>query len=352
MKGSIKKYFSIVKQVWRTVDKKIIQVSYKNSLLASIYYAFWSSVFFDEHKAVLSGRVKYFKNIRQKGRNSILIRRNVHRLEKGMIMRPRKTIFATTYIEETIDAYSMALSYYTSQKQMPDEMRWAHDVLKEYFTITDNSNKIINACRERFSELPSIEGDGECKPFCRYNANDTVIQYEDLLKLSLQRRSVRWYKQTPVPRELIDKAIDVARMAPSACNRQPFKFLIFDDRAKIKNVANIPMGTKGFANNVPGIIAVVGDLSSFFHEQDRHVIYIDASLASMALLYALESQGVSSCVINSSDVYSTQNRIKKELGLQDYERVLIYISYGYADPEGFIPYSQKKSLEQLRSYNK
>lgn len=61
---------------------------------------------------------------------------------------------------------------------------------------------------------------------------------EDTEKLTLfdvfhKRRSVRKYKSTPVPEKHIEKILDAARMAPTAGNQQPWKFLVVRDRAKL-----------------------------------------------------------------------------------------------------------------------
>jgi len=48
-----------------------------------------------------------------------------------------------------------------------------------------------------------------------------------------KRRSVRSYRSTPVPEEHVEKIIDAARMAPTAGNQQPWKFLVIRDRVKL-----------------------------------------------------------------------------------------------------------------------
>lgn len=53
-----------------------------------------------------------------------------------------------------------------------------------------------------------------------------------------KRRSVRSYKSTPVPEEHITKIIDAARMAPTAGNQQPWKFLVVRDRNKLDELEN------------------------------------------------------------------------------------------------------------------
>ena len=46
------------------------------------------------------------------------------------------------------------------------------------------------------------------------------------------RRSIRKYLKTPVPKEMIEQVIDAARMAPSAKNRQPWKYIVFGGEQK------------------------------------------------------------------------------------------------------------------------
>lgn len=321
--------------------------------MAHLYYSLFNFAFIREHAAVLSGRKAYMQALTNRSESSVLLRRNIHRLEKGLIMRPRRPAFAAAYITETVNAYCLSAEQGSDQEDSnTDEIDWAYDVLTAYFDAVDASSPVIEQARKDFADAPSrLTSHAKRKPYCRDLSQAPPVAYDDLLALSKLRRSVRWYQQKPVPRELVDRAIKVAAFSPSACNRQPFHFRIYDDREKIKEVASIPMGTAGFNHNFPGLIVVVGRLDAYFDERDRHVIYIDASLASMSLIYALEAQGVSSCAINWPDIGVLEKKMSKELNLKPYERVIMLISYGYPDPEGMVPYSQKKPLALLRSYN-
>ena len=106
---------------------------------------------------------------------------------------------------------------------------------------------------------------------------------------------MRWYLQEPVPVELVCQAIDAAAQAPSACNRQPFRFIVSTEPESASRIADCAGGTAGFAQQLPAIIVVVGDLSAYPLERDRHLIYIDAALASMQLMLAAETLGLSTC---------------------------------------------------------
>ena len=351
MNSIFKKIIVPIRRFIKFADNCFIKLACRNSLLASFYYTFLSKAFYQEHKSALAGRVLY-KNNNVIGYNpSVLLRRNIHRLEKGIIIKPRRDVFAISYIDDTVKAYEQMLSSCSNRNEASGEIQWAHDVLKEYFLITSNFNQTINNARSRFNKLSSMNSNNSCKPYYRNIPKKMPVEYEDLLFLSKLRRSVRFYKQTAVPHEIIDKAISIAAQAPSACNRQPYKFLVFDNPEKIKAVSEIPTGTKGFNHNFPGIIAIVGSLSAYFNERDRHVIYIDSSLAAMAFIYALEVQGVSSCVINWPDKPILEREMREVLKMKPDECLVMLLSYGYPDLNAMVPYSHKKELNQIRTYN-
>src|SRR5690606_11957944 len=118
-----------------------------------------------------------------------------------------------------------------------------------------------------------------------------------------------------VPRELIDKALLIGRQGPSACNRLPHEFKVVDDPKLVKQVARIPFGTGGYGDNIPTIIVVVGKQQNYFSARDRHLIYIDSSLATMGVILALEALGLSSTCINWPDFFPLETKMQKSLGL-------------------------------------
>ena len=321
------------------------------SRLADVYYCF-SSHFRREHRAVLLGKLLHMEDNRatDEAGAGYTLRRNIHRLEKGLIMRPRRPIFAADYIGETVDIYIRSIA--EQQTDIKPLLFWAHDVLTEYFKAVTSGDPKIDAYRKSFQESKALDRTSK-DMLIPYNRETTPlhIEYQEMMALAKRRRSVRWYLDKPVPRKIIDQAIEVAKLSPSACNRQPFSFRIFDDNQLAKQIGAIPMGTRGFSDNFPCTIVIIGDLRAYFHERDRHVIYVDAGLAAMALQFALEIQGVGSCCINWPDIHLQERNMSKTLNLTPNQRPVMCLSLGYPDPEGRVPYSQKKSLDEIRSYN-
>jgi nitroreductase len=340
----------VVKKVVDTITYLNLNLVVKSKFLSSLYYLLFSNHFGREHQSVIYGKLKYLEDIQSTQDSQYLLRRNIHRLEKGLIMRPRKSTFAIEYIEETVKCYENSVRANNLDISESSELQWAHDVLQEYFNSV-SSQSVIDKSKGVFLALDTTSPNGKYRiPYKRDSSNPVPVNYENLLRLSQQRRSVRWYLPKSIPRELIDKAISVASLSPSACNRQPFEFRIFDEPELVKQVASTPMGTHGFSHNFPVIVVVIGQLRAYLNERDRHVIYIDGGLAAMSFMYALETLGLSSCPINWPDIEERERKMSELLKLEPDERVIMLISLGYPDPDGMIPYSQKKDLNLLRKY--
>ena len=336
-----------LQQLNNDVDLAAIRVVRRSRLLTVLYYAFFSSGFHREMLSVVNGRYRYYQSQVETNPSSFMLRRNIHRLEKGLCMRPRRDVFAESYIAETVDIFSACI---VADVLTVHEYNWAHDVLAEYFSSVGFSPAIEQA-RDSFAHALTLSNFGDVdytnKPFSYGSASKSDINLADFKALCDNRSSVRWFKSMPVPKDILDEAITIASTAPSACNRQPFEFFVFDDPKDAQRIGGIPMGTAGFSQNFQCIIVVVGDISAYPFDKDRHVIYIDTALASMQLLLALETCGLSSCVINWPDVERHERQMAAELGLEPYQRPTMLISVGYADETGMIPFSAKKIASDL-----
>lgn len=340
----------LYQQLRLTFNRILLNLAVKSPRFSSFYYALISEAMDREHHGVIYGKLQYQKSLTVVKEPQYLLRRNIHRLEKGLIMRPRRDIFALDYLEETVNAYRDLANNQNRKADAQLELKWAHDVLTEYFNVVA-THPVIDRAQDIFTALDPIEGENKFIPYQRDLNQPPAVDYEQFLALSYRRRSVRWYLPQTVPRELIDRAIVAAALSPSACNRQPFEFRVFDDPERVQQVGSVPMGTIGFSQNFPAVIVVIGKLRAYPSERDRHVIYIDASLAAMSLMYALETLGLSSCPINWPDIEAKEKQMSQILDLEPDERVIMLISLGYPHPEGMVPYSQKKSLAEIRRYN-
>jgi nitroreductase len=330
-------------------NKRLKKFCARSPFLSSLYYALFDDSFNREHQSVLAGLVKYAEKsgFSQKS----LLRRSIHRIEKGLTAEIRKEIFAESYIEEAILAFEKELG---SSIDKPS-LKWANDVLSKYFDTVEKTPRILSAWNHyrtiNTSKL-KFETKKQFVPQLVDSPEACVVSYDDFKALSHRRRSIRSYQNRKVPREALEKAIEVSLNSPSACNRQPFEFRIFDEPDLLKKVVKLPMGCSTFAEGIPTMIFLVGDLSAYESERDRHLIYIDGGLITMSFVLALETLGLASCIIGWPDIESRERKLKKIIGFKKHQRCVLCIAVGYPNREIEVPYCQKRGLDEVLSYNR
>ena len=335
----------LAKTTYSKFKHVVIKTISYSRILTSIYFAF-SPSFRREQRALVSGILSHMKDVTQDA-SFFLLRRNIHRIEKGLVMPNRRPLFAVEYIGETVEFYAKCLQN-CGEGATPREFDWATDILRQYFASVE-SHPYVDKAREAFQHV-APGGQGEAVPYKR-GIVKSPVRYEDLMSLVCQRKSVRTFLQKSVPRELVDKALEIAALSPSSCNRQPMQYRIYDKDPLLRKMARLPLGTAGFADNIPMICALTGDLSAYFYERDRHSIYVDGCLSAMLFMLALETVGLASCPLNWAEIDSRDRQFEKLAGLPPHERAIMFVAIGYPDPEGKVAYSEKKELGALRSYN-
>jgi len=318
--------------------------------LSWLHATIFSRRFRREVHAVLCGRLMHLQSIHHGSGLLFTLRRNIHRIEKGLLMRPRQAVFALSYIQLTVDAYTRASANSELSRSAAETILWASDVLREYFSAV-RSHPIIEDARRLFEPKARVSSDVLRIPKSLHPRPVSVPDENAFRSLCFRRKSVRWFLQEPVPRALLDQAFEIAGLAPSACNRQPYRFVVIDDPQAAVKLAEIPAGTAGYGRQVPAYVVVIGDLAAYFDERDRHVIYVDGALASMNFMLALETIGLSSCPINWPDIGDREKKMTSFLGLHAWERPVLVLGVGYAEPEGMVAYSQRKSLDEIRTYH-
>lgn len=336
----------IKRKLRESLHKRAFTWALKSPRRASFYYFLFSNRFDREHYSVLYGKNLNLNSDLNSVASDATLRRSIHMIEKGLTTEPRKPVFAEGYIENTITI----LKNLVSTQCDGTTQRWAYNVLSLYFESVEPTEIIKNAQKE-YNNLKTKYPLISCEikhhsPYKRKTVEKSAINYDEFLKLCEQRRSVRWYEDKDVPLELVKNAIKAGLTAPSACNRQPFRFIIVKDKEKLKKTIRLPMGTDTFAHNIKLMVILIGDLSAYFDERDRHLIYIDASLAAMNFMMALETMNLSSCPINWPDIEEREQKIAKEFNLKPNEKGIMFFSVGYPLNEGGIAFSAKKSVEQ------
>lgn len=338
---------------WSLLIAAYLSAIARSGVLSGLHYTLFSREFDREHRAVLAARGRHIRDVFAGRGNLYMLRRNVHRLEKGLIMKPPRPIFGLDKIGETVTAYRACLGQLgRGDENLRTSLEWSKDILTAYFDrVADHP--VVAEARARFEradEEHHVPMTAERAPFLRA-LEPMLPTIEQIESLAIHRRSVRWFDGRPVPREVIDRAVEVAAQSPTACNRQPFRFEFFDSHDLVQKVGAVPKGTPGWLHQIPCFMVIIGKFDAFRFERDRHVPYIDGCLSAMALINALEVQGVSSCCVNFPDFADTERRMAEVLDLPPWERAIMCLAIGYPEEGERVPFSQKLPVSMMRRYN-
>jgi len=325
-------------------------ISYSGFLTAIYFY--FRRTFKHEQRAILRGHYKYYKREREQESPEHRIIRHTHMLEKGISMKDRREVFAEGIVDELISNVMTAWDK-RNNPESDDQLKWSIDVLHKYFTVVNIESKTLSDAHQKFQTFiksNNIEV-GDRIPHQRIELETNPVKFEDLQALAEQRSSTRWFRHKSVPHEKLDKAFRIALQSPSACNRQSFEYKVFDRPETLQQILQPPLGVTGYRDNIPCLVVLIGRHQGYFKESEKNVPYIDASLSAMAFQFALETIGLASCTINWPAIYSEHKRINEIINLDEDEFVITLMAVGYPDPNGKIPYSNKKSIDKIRSYN-
>lgn len=161
-----------------------------------------------------------------------------------------------------------------------------------------------------------------------------------LLDIILKRRSIRRYKPKPIPKKVLNNILEAGRRAPSAGNRQPWRFIVVTDQ-EIKR--KLSQGTWNWPIRDSAVTIVgygyIGDSYA------RKWSTIDVAIALENMVIAAEAQGVGSCWIGDFN----EKEVKETLGIPDDYKVVALVSFGY--PSEHPSLRLKKPLEEIASYN-
>jgi len=161
------------------------------------------------------------------------------------------------------------------------------------------------------------------------------MEFSDVVK---RRRSIRKYKETPVPKESIMKVLEAARLAPSAGNRQPWHFIVVTDKSTKARLA----GSQRWAADAPAIILGLADVEA---SPDWHIN--DLALAFEHAILAATDLGLGTCWMGQ--MYR-DGEIKKMLSIPEKMKVVAITPVGVPDENPQI--KSRKTIEEIVSWER
>jgi len=165
------------------------------------------------------------------------------------------------------------------------------------------------------------------------------MEFRELIRF---RESVRSYdSDKPVPRNVLDRILEAGRLAPSAANRQPWRFLVVSSKEMLAKVGKCY--GKDWFRAAPVILIVVGRRAdAWVRRYDGYnSLETDLTIAMDHMILAAANEGVGSCWIAAFEPDILHNA----LGLNEDEKVFAITPLGY--PEEGYQSQQIKSRKDL-----
>lgn len=174
----------------------------------------------------------------------------------------------------------------------------------------------------------------------------------EFAELVRKRQSTRKYSDRKVDRPAVLECLEAARLAPSACNSQPWHFVVVDDSEKIREIgeAAASLGMNSFAAGVPVIVAVVLEKMNFTAKvgsmlKNKDYCMLDLGIAVEHFCLQAAEKGLGTCILGWFD----EKKVAGLLGVPKGKRIPLLITLGYPDCD--IRSKVRKPLQEISSWN-
>ena len=182
-----------------------------------------------------------------------------------------------------------------------------------------------------------------------------MINGEEMLSHIKMRQSDRGYEERSVEKEKLDRILEAGRMSPSACNSQPWKFIVVDDhdlRREIADAASAKaLGFNKFTGEVPVFIIIIREKPKPIARiggtiKDRDYSLIDVGIAAENICLQAAAEGLGSCMLG----WFNEKMVKELLKVPSDKRAELIITIGY--PSKPSREKKRKSPGEVVSFNK
>jgi nitroreductase len=178
-------------------------------------------------------------------------------------------------------------------------------------------------------------------------------KYMNFLDIARKRQSVREYLDKPVEKEKIEQCIEAARIAPSACNSQPWSFIVIDDPVLKNTVAeqtsNMMLPLNHFTKQAPVLIAIILEKAKVISQiggtvKNKEFPLIDLGIAAEHICLQAVSEGLGTCILG----WFNENKIKQLLNVPARKRIGLIITLGYPSNDKIRPKKRKELKDIIR----
>jgi len=222
--------------------------------------------------------------------------------------------------------YDMRKYVHALEKSRPGKRRHLYKLLRAHEVYKETLKRDLLSQSEREWCERIIFGEDSL------DNQDSVSEIKrgkkDIDRVIKERRSVRSFTNEPLKEEDFEELIDTAKWAPSACNRQSWRFILTRDKEKIQRLGEV----RGkWIKDAPSCIIVAIDMNAYRETENDYTPYLDAGGVIQTLLLKVESMGYGACWVNFGDAevsLEVREEIDDLFSLQESHRIVSIVPIG------------------------
>lgn len=287
----------------------------------------------------------FFKNSEKKYLGKIIF--NYHSLEKGLINEQIRYRYGKIKVEKLLKYIHIWVN--NNYNLADSQFLTACSVLKKYFDIHKNNNVAIN---DYFSNenLLFIEqyAKNEIGGVYKFkSSNYFENSYNSFDKFSISRHSIRNFNKDIIPISIINEVIEIAKNAPSVCNRQSVKVFLIQDYLKVQKILKVQKGIEATAETINQLLILTSDMNAFVSPVERNQMFVDGGVFLQNLLYSLHFKQVAACALNWSKPFYFENDIRKFIDIGHNLRIIAVVAFGNPTENFKVPFSFRKNNDEI-----
>jgi len=173
-----------------------------------------------------------------------------------------------------------------------------------------------------------------------------------LRRTIIQRRSLRRFKSTPVPLNILEKIVEAGSYVPTSCNAQPLHFITLTERDSLNRVFGAAGGAQDWKDGIPSGIIIATDRRHYKPTEQHPVMFQDIAAATQNCLLMAEALGLGACWVSliSDSHIKGQDSVYRQLALPDH--MLIGSAIAIGEPENMVCLVPRRPLNRIWHHEK
>lgn len=289
-----------------------------------------------------------------KGRQTIAhedaeITKLYHSLEKGLSLPQPRTGFGTTRADLLID---LLLKRLRSGGEWTAACRHAAVALQSHAAHAIGHGRQANprlADLEAVALAGGVSWEGSAVKAVRRADVLAAVDF-DAERFFNARHSIRDFAAAPLDRDRLRAAVELAKTAPSVCNRQAARIVVVTNEGRNFELLRHQNGNRGFGSSASAFLVVLSDLRSFVDPEERYQAWIDGGMFAMSLVLALHSKGFGTCCLNWSNSAGSDKAFRAEAGIPDHETIIMLMAVGELPDDLLVASSERLPTEEILRY--